>query len=172
MDNAVYTIGHSNHLPDTFIRLLTEAKIEVLVDVRSNPGSPWASYANPHNLKQILKAAGIQYLYLGDVLGGRPSDPDCYNSQTGKADYQSMQNKESFQRGLSRLLEGLKKHRICVMCAEEDPSSCHRNLLVGESLRREGVQILHIRGTGQIQTDEDLWKDKVGVGINQLSLPL
>ena len=172
MDSAVYTIGHSNHSPETFVRLLTEAKIEVLVDVRSNPGSPWASYANPHDLKQILKAAGIQYLYLGDVLGGRPRDPDCYNPQTGKADYQAMQSKESFQRGLSRLLKGLKKYRICVMCAEEDPSFCHRNLLVGESLRRKGVQILHIRGNGQIQTDEELWKEKAGVGVNQLSLPL
>jgi len=83
-----------------------------------------------------------------------------------------MQNKESFQRGLSRHLKALKKYRICVMCAEEDPSSCHRNLLVGESLRREGVQILHIRGNGQIQTDEELWKDEAGVGVNQLSLPL
>jgi len=172
MDSVVYTIGHSNHSPDTFVRLLTEAKIEVLVDVRSNPGSPWTSYANPHDLKRILEAAGIQYLYLGDVLGGRPNDLACYNPQTGKVDYQSIQNKESFQRGLSRLLKGLKKYRICVMCAEEDPSSCHRNLLVGESLRREGVQILHIRGTGQIQTDEELCKDKAGVGVNQLSLPL
>ena len=172
MDSTVYTIGHSNHSPDTFVRLLTEVKVEVLVDVRSNPGSPWTSYANPHDLKQILKAAGIQYLYLGDMLGGRPSDPDCYNPQTGKMDYQLIQNKESFQRGLSRLLEGLKKYRVCVMCAEEDPSSCHRNLLVGESLRREGVQILHIRGSGQIQTDEELWKERARVGANQLSLPL
>ena len=69
-------------------------------------------------------------------------------------------------------MRGLKKYRICVMCAEEDPSSCHRNLLVGESLRREGVKILHIRGTGQIQTDEELWKDKTGVGVNQISLPM
>ena len=172
MDSGVYTIGHSNHSRETFIWLLTEVKIELLVDVRSNPSSPWASYANPHDLKQILKAAGIQYLYLGDVLGGRPSDPDCYNQQTGKADYQSMQNKGSFQRGLSQLLKGLKKYRICVMCAEEDPSSCHRNLLVGESLRREGVQILHIRGTGKIQTDEELWKEKARVDAGQLSLPL
>ena len=142
------------------------------MDVRSNPGSPWAPYANPHDLKQILKAAGIQYLYLGDVLGGRPSDPGCYNPQTGKVDYQAMQNKELFQRGLNRLLEGLKKYRICVMCTEEDPSSCHRNLLVGEGLRREGVRILHIRGTGQIQTDEELWKEKTGVGVNQLPLSL
>jgi uncharacterized protein (DUF488 family) len=172
MDSAVYTIGHSNQSPDTFVRLLTDAKIEVLVDVRSNPGSPWASYTNPHDLKQILKTAGIQYLYLGDILGGRPSDPNCYNPQTGKADYQAMQNKESFQRGITRLLEGIKRYRICVMCAEENPSSCHRNLLVGEGLRQEGIQILHIRGTGQIQTDEELWKEKTGVGADQLRLPL
>jgi len=172
MNGVVYTIGHSNHSPDTFVRLLSDAKIEVLVDVRSNPGSPWVSYANPRDLKQILEAMGIQYLYLGDVLGGRPSTPDCYNSQTGKVDYRIIQNKESFQRGLHRLLEALRKYRICVMCSEEDPSSCHRNLLVGEGLRREGIQILHIRGTGQIQTDEELWKDKTGVGVDQLSLPL
>lgn len=172
MDCTVYTIGHSNHTRDRFVLLLTEAKIEVLVDVRSNPSSLWASYANPHDLKQTLKAKGIQYIFLGDVLGGHPSDPDCYNHQTGKADYQAMQNKGSFQRGLKRLLKGIKKYRICVMCAEEDPSSCHRNLLVGWSLRREGVQILHIRGTGEIQTDEELWKARAGVGADQLSLPL
>jgi len=59
-----------------------------------------------------------------------------------------------------------------MMCAEEDPSFCHRNLLVGEGLRRRGIQILHIRGNGQIQTDEELWKEKTGVGANQLQLPL
>lgn len=172
MKGIIYTIGHSNHSPEKFIRLLTEAKIQVIVDVRSNPGSPWASYANPHDLRQILNVAGIQYLYLGNVLGGRPNDPDCYNQQTGEANYQVIQNKESFQRGLHQLLKGLVKYRICIMCSEEDPSHCHRNLLVGESLRREGIQILHIRGTGQIQTDEELWKDKAGVGVNQISLPL
>ena len=172
MDRAIYTIGHSNHSPEKFVQLLTEAKIEVLVDVRSNPNSAWASYTKPHDLKPVLKAAGIQYLYLGDVLGGHPGDPDCYNPQTGKPDYESMQDKESFQRGLSRLSEGVKNYRICIMCAEENPSSCHRNLLVGDSLRRQGVQILHIRGTGKIQTDEELWKERAGVGSNQLSLPL
>lgn len=172
MNNTIYTIGHSNHSSETFVRLLTEAKIEVLVDVRSNPTSSWVSYANPRDLKHILEAAGIKYLYLGDVLGGRPDDPECYDQQTGKADYQAMQIKALFQRGLRRLLEGSKKHRICVMCAEENPSSCHRNLLVGEGLRREGIKLLHIRGTGQIQTDDELWKERVGVETSQLAFPL
>lgn len=172
MDKTVYTIGHSNHLPEVFVKLLKEAGIEVLVDVRSNPSSPWVSYANPRDLERTLKKVGIKYLYLGDLLGGRPSEPDCYNHQTGKADYQVMQDKALFKQGISRLLEGSMKHRICLMCAEEDPSYCHRNLLVGEGLRRGGVKVLHIRASGQIQTDEELWKEKAGVRANQLSLPL
>jgi len=172
MSNSIYTIGHSNHPSEMFVKLLIGAKIEILVDVRSSPGSPWAKYANPRDLERILKASGIQYLYLGDVLGGRPGDQSCYNTQTGKADYDVIRNILPFKQGISRLLEGIRKYRICLMCAEEDPSSCHRNLLVGESLRRECVQILHIRATGQIQTDEELWKEKIGVEASQLSLPL
>jgi len=172
MEGSIYTIGHSNHLPETFVRLLTQAEIEVLVDIRSNPGSQWASYANPRDLERILGAAGIQYIYLGNMLGGHPNDPECYKPQTGKADYKAMQNKESFKQGINKLLEVMKTYRICVMCAEENPSSCHRNLLVSESLRREDVRILHIRGTGQIQTDEELWKENAGVGKNQLPLPM
>lgn len=172
MNNAIYTIGHSNHSPEKFVQLLTDAKIEILVDVRSNPGSPWVLHANPRDLKRILQTANIRYIYLGDLLGGRTSDPDCYDLQTGKADYQAMRNKESFQRGLRQLLEDTGEYRVCIMCAEEDPSSCHRNLLVSEGLRQRDVQILHIRGNGRIQTDEELWKEKVGVGVNQLQLPM
>ena len=172
MNNVIYTIGHSNHPPELLLKLLTETKIELLADVRSYPSSHWVSHANPHDLKQILKSAGIRYLYLGDVLGGHPDDSNCYDLQTGEPNYEVIQSKEEFQQGLSTLLEALKRYRVCVMCAEEDPSFCHRNLLVGEGLRRKGIQILHIRGNGEIQTDEELWKEKAGVGVNQLQLPL
>ena len=152
--------------------MLTGASIEIVVDVRSHPSSHWVSHANPLDLKRILELGGVHYLYLGDMLGGHPNDPSCYNPQTGKADHEVIQGKGSFQQGLSTLLESLRKQRVCIMCAEEDPSFCHRNLLIGEELRRKGIQVLHIRGNGQIQTDEELWKEKAGVGINQLQLPL
>lgn len=168
----IYTIGHSNHSQEKFLSLLTEAKIEVVIDVRSNPNSRWAAFANRDSLKEILESARIQYIYLGDMLGGRPSDSDSYDYQTGKADYQTIREKEYFRRGIKRILGGLKRYRVCIMCAEEDPTSCHRNLLVAESLRRAGVQVFHIRGDGRIQTDEELWKEKVGVAANQYQLPL
>jgi uncharacterized protein (DUF488 family) len=168
----IYTIGHSNHTQEEFLNLLAEAKIEVLVDVRTNPNSRWATFANRDSLKEILKSAQIHYIYLGDLLGGHPSDPDSYDTQTGRVDYQIIQAKEYFRRGIKRILGGLKRYRVCIMCAEEDPTSCHRNLLVAESLRQEGVRVFHIRGDGRIQTDEELWKEKIGVAANQYQLPL
>jgi len=168
----IYTIGHSNHTKERFLDLLIAAKIEVLVDVRSTPNSRWAAFANRDSLKEILELVQIRYIYLGDMLGGRPSDSDSYDHQTGKADYQAIREKEYFQRGIRRLVDGLKRYRVCIMCAEEDPTSCHRNLLVAESLRNAGVQVFHIRGDGRIQTDEELWKEKMGIAANQPLLPL
>jgi uncharacterized protein (DUF488 family) len=37
----IYTIGHSNHTLENFTALLREHAIEVLVDVRSQPYSPF-----------------------------------------------------------------------------------------------------------------------------------
>ena len=163
----IYTIGHSSHTKERFLDLLIGANIEVLVDVRSNPNSRWATFANRDSLKEILESARIRYIYLGNMLGGRPSDSDSYDQQTGKVDYQAIREKEYFRRGIKRILGGLRRYRVCIMCAEEDPTSCHRNLLVAESLRQAGVIVFHIRGDGHIQTDEDLWKEKVGVASNQ-----
>lgn len=168
----IYTIGHSNHAQPRFLDMLTDARIQVLADVRSNPNSRWATFADGDSLKEILKSVRIQYIYLGDVLGGRPSDSDSYDCQTGKVDYQAIREKEYFRPAISRLLEGLKRYRVCIMCSEEDPTSCHRNLLVAENLRQAGVKVFHIRGDGRIQTDEELWKEKVGVAANQYQLPL
>ena len=156
----IYTIGHSNHTQEEFLDLLTKAKIETLVDVRSNPNSRWAPFANKDNLKEILRSVQIQYIYLGDMLGGHPSDPDSYDSQTGKVEYYIIKGKEYYRRGIRRLLDELKKYRVCMMCAEENPTFCHRNLLVAETLRQEGAVVFHIRGDGRVQTDEDLGKKR------------
>lgn len=168
----IYTIGHSNHTQEEFLDLLAKAKIEVLVDVRSNPNSRWAPFANRDILEGILRAVQIRYIYLGDMLGGQPSDSDSYDPQSGKVNYQKVHEKEYFKSGIKRILSGSIRCRICIMCAEEDPTLCHRNLLVAAGLRQEGAKIFHIRGDGRIQTDEELWKEQAGVAASQCSLPL
>ena len=169
---TVYTIGHSNHESDAFLRLLRLANIEAIVDIRSDPNSSWVSFAKKQNLQALLKSAGIRYIYLGDVLGGRPSNPEYLNPQTGRIDYQSIKRTASFQQGITSVINDCKEYRMCLMCAEENPAQCHRSLLVGDALIRNDVKILHIRGDGRIQTDEELSKERAGVPASQQGFPL
>ena len=151
---AVYTIGHSNHPPDKLLGLLVGAGIEVLVDIRSNPGSRWAPHTRPATLRALLDKAAIRYLHLGDALGGRPKDPDCYDPSTHKPDYRVIERTPFFRAGLARLEADLERSRVCIMCSEEDPTACHRSRLVGLALRERGIRVLHIRKDGLLQPDE------------------
>ena len=39
------------------------------------------------------------------------------------------------------------------MCSEEDPAVCHRHLLVTRVMSESGVDVQHIRGDGQLQSE-------------------
>ena len=45
---------------------------------------------------------------------------------------------------------------VALMCAEEDPAKCHRALLIGPALEEHGVDLLHIRAEGSVQSSESL----------------
>jgi uncharacterized protein (DUF488 family) len=79
--------------------------------------------------------ASIRYLFMGDLLGGRPEPRECYDAE-GKVDYDRVEAQEFYQRGIERLLDGITRFHVCIMCAEEDPSHCHRRLLITRTLVR------------------------------------
>ena len=57
-----------------------------------------------------------------------------------------------FLKGIEHLEEVGKASRVAIMCSEEDPTACHRHLLIGRVLAQQGINLLHIRGDGHIQT--------------------
>ena len=73
--NQVLTIGHSNHTLGFFIELLRRHRVTALADVRSAPYSRFNPEFNRGALADSLKGNGIDYVYLGDALGGRSDDP-------------------------------------------------------------------------------------------------
>ncbi|WP_254566339.1 DUF488 family protein [Oscillatoria sp. HE19RPO] len=150
----LFTIGHSNHEIDTFIQLLQQHQIDALADVRSHPYSRYLPHFNRTLLKESLEKAGIKYVFLGQELGARPSNPDCYIE--GKALYEKIAATPDFQAGLNRVLNGLNTHKISLMCAEQDPLTCHRAILVCQHLRQHNLEINHILKTGQLEPHHDL----------------
>jgi uncharacterized protein (DUF488 family) len=151
----VFTIGHSNHTVEHFLALLKSHAIQVVVDTRSQPYSKYATQFDHEALKPVLQDIGIRYLYLGRELGGRPEGDEFYDDE-GHVLYDRVAATSLFQEGLSRLERGIREYNIAILCAEENPVACHRQLLVGRVLVNHGIQVEHIRGDGRIQTEEEV----------------
>ena len=159
-DNSViYSVGHSNHSIETFMSLLDVHKIEALVDVRSHPYSKHAPYFGLSSLSQELKVRGINYLYFGRELGGRPDKEELYDDN-GYVLYSDWARSPLFLEGIERLEHGVVTYRIAMMCSEESPSQCDRHLLIAPVLAHRGIQVAHIRGDGTIQYEADLRRDE------------
>ena len=69
----LFSIGHSNHDPATFLRLLRLNGVTALADVPPPPTARAYPQFNREELRRMLEDAAILYLFLGDQLGGRPT---------------------------------------------------------------------------------------------------
>jgi len=154
----IYTIGHSNVTAGDIIKLLKKYRVQVLADVRTSPYSQYNPQFNRERFMRLVEAVGIEYLYQGEQLGGRPKDPDCYkDKQVAETaadylhlvDYPVVMTKVFFQEGIQKLKQTAAHKTCAVMCSEEDPAKCHRHHLIGRYLMEQGVEVIHIRGDGQ-----------------------
>ena len=154
--NLVHTVGHSNRSAEDLIGLLHRAGITDVVDVRSTPYSRHVAQFNQENLRVTLNERDIQYLHLGDSLGGRPRSRRLYN-QDGRADYRMMALEKSFQKGIKKVMEMAEAgRRPVLMCAEGNPLQCHRALLVGHELWRREMQVVHITSAGRTESHDEM----------------
>ena len=149
---VVYTIGHSRHAADHFVALLRAHAIERLVDVRSTPRSRWAPQFGQGPLARLLGTSGVDYVYLGHQLGGRPDDPACYRDD-GSVDFALRATAVDFKDGIRQLVPLARSRRTVILCSEEDPSHCHRRLLVAPALSAAGLSVAHVRGDARLETE-------------------
>jgi uncharacterized protein (DUF488 family) len=149
MHNELFTIGYSPHTLDSFLRLLKKYQITALADVRSSPYSQYKPEFNKESLSAFLKANNIAYVFLGDQCGARVKDLSCYVN--GKVDYKLVAKSQNFNKGLERIKTGMEKYRIVLMCAEKDPITCHRTILICRSLFALNINIKHILANGEVE---------------------
>jgi len=150
MNDALFTVGHSTHAIDDFIALLKRHDIGAVVDVRSVPRSAYNPQFNRDALRESLRAHAIQYVFMGRELGARSDDPACYVD--GQVQFKRLAASALFARGIERLRRGMQDYRVAIMCAEKDPTTCHRMILVCRRMR-ELAPINHILDDGAIETN-------------------
>jgi uncharacterized protein (DUF488 family) len=148
---SIWTVGHSTLAIEDFIGLLDAFEIQVLVDVRSFPGSRRFPQFNKESLQSSLTAAGIEYVHLPELGGRRRARPDSINmawrneSFRGYADYMET---AGFELGISKLLDLAPHRRTAIMCAESLWWRCHRSL-ISDCLKVNGSEVIHIVGGGK-----------------------
>ena len=152
---TIYSIGHSNLPIEEFIELLRQHQIEAVVDTRSYPSSKHAPHFNQPALSSAVKSAHMSYVFMGKELGGRPDDRRLYDAD-GRVLYGLVAETQLFRSGITRVERGCEKYRIALLCSEEDPLFCHRNLLIGRVLQSRGFEVLHIRRGGRLERGLEL----------------
>lgn len=132
----VYTLGTSTRAGEEFIELLSNHDVEVVVDVRRFPSSRFEHFRR-EKLERLLLEAGIDYIHMGEELGG-------YR----RGGYQDFTTTSEFQSGLQKLEEIARKRSTAIICAERFPWRCHRRFIALE-LEKRGWQVSHIIDKGR-----------------------
>jgi len=156
---VIFTVGHSNHGLARFVELLDAHGIKLVVDVRSQPYSKYTPHFNRRELELVLPERGIDYLFMGQALGGMPEGEEFYD-RSGHVDYGKIAGSRAFRDGIAALMEKIKQVRTAIMCGEDDPRCCHRRLLVGRVLSDSGVEVRHILGDGVVTCEDELKREE------------
>jgi uncharacterized protein (DUF488 family) len=151
----LYTIGYGARSMQDFLETLGKNRIEILIDLRTSPYSKFKQEFSRELLQHHLKGAGIEYVFMGDTVGGQPKDPGCYTE--GKVDYDKLRIQPFFQSGIEQLKKVYESRRRAVlMCSEGRPEQCHRSKLVGEALLAAVVPVSHIDEDGKLLTQQEV----------------
>ena len=145
---TLFSIGHSNARIDAFIELLRRYEIAALVDTRSKPYSRYNPQFSRDALAQSLHENGIEYVYLGDKIGGRPEGEEFY-FDNGRADYESMASARFYLEGIEQMLAVAEDKSVAFMCAEADYKKCHRYWLITRTLVEREIEVRHILHSGE-----------------------
>lgn len=154
MRNILYSIGHGSRSVEIFTTLLKTYGIRYLIDVRSLPYSKFHARFRRHELEYFLRQNNITYVYMGNLLGGRPTDVTCYAN--GKINYDLVKTKDFFLEGIERLKKAYAADvSAAIMCSESKPGQCHRNHLIGKFLEQQDIFLTHIDEKGNCVTGDD-----------------
>ncbi len=150
----LYTIGHGAKTAEELTAALRQHDVDVLVDVRSFPGSR----RNPDVSKEVmpdwLAQAAIAYRHEPD-LGGRRKPPttpvpeDQWWENQQFANYAAHTRPPALQAAYQRLLQEADSRNVAIMCGEPTWWRCHRRM-IADLATRDGRLVQHIMPNGSL----------------------
>jgi uncharacterized protein (DUF488 family) len=142
-----YTIGHTQKALERFIRLLQEAGVDAVIDIRLRNTSQLAGFSKRDDLAFLLREGfEIEYEHRPE-LAPTPAILDAYKSDGDWIAYEQrflelLAGGEALNLG-RELLD--RYQHPCLLCAEPTPDRCHRRLVAEWWVKHlADVEVVHL----------------------------
>lgn len=146
------TVGHGTLAADELVELLRGNRVELLVDVRSYPGSRRHPQFGREQMKTWVPEGGVDYHWERRLGGRRQVRSDSVNvalrneAFRGYADHMAG---SEFRAGLEAVLAAAVGRRTAVMCSESLWWRCHRRLLSDAAVLVGNAAVQHLMHDGR-----------------------
>ena len=150
----VLTFGHGTESSESIVALLHTAGVELLVDIRTAPGSRHNPHVARVEMERWLPEHGIAYRWERRLGGWRKApagSPDVALRNKAFAGYAEYMRSAEFAAAVDALLVDAECRRTTVMCAESMWWRCHRMLLADFLVLVRGTKVRHLLPDGRLQ---------------------
>jgi uncharacterized protein (DUF488 family) len=128
----IYTIGFTQKTAKEFFTLLTDNKVDAVIDIRLNNSSQLAGFTKMYDLEFFLKAIGkINYVHYPlfaptkDILKKYKGKSITWNQY--KTEFEDLLKERD---SIKAFLKKIKKYKIiCLLCSEGKAINCHRSIV-------------------------------------------
>ena len=149
LPTVIWSIGHGTRTTDELAALLTEAGVEIVIDVRRYPAGRRQPHLSRARLAVDLPARNLGYEWWGEALGGRRRPSPDAGATTGWrspafAGYAEHMDTQSFRDALTAIeVRAGAGEALAIMCSETLWWRCHRRL-IADALVSDGIVVEHL----------------------------
>ena len=130
MTSTLFTIGFTQKTAEEFFRLLQDAGVRSVIDVRENRGGQLSGFAKYPDIAFFLdRLLGITYVHE-PLLAPRPEIREAYRKTRDWQQYETSFRGLMEQRNILEVIDPAKfEGKVALLCSEPGPEKCHRRLL-------------------------------------------
>jgi len=151
MTSTIFTIGFTQKSAEEFFRLLQEAQVRRLIDIRENRVGQLAGFAKYPDLAFFLeRIAGIAYSYQ-PIFAPSTEIRDTLRKTRDWAQFEKSFLKLMKERKVLETVDpGLFEGKVVLLCSEAEAEKCHRSLvanLLAQHWSSQGhtVEVKHLQ---------------------------
>lgn len=161
---TLYTVGHGTLAADELADLLRRTGVDLVVDIRSHPGSRRHPQFGRTALARWLPEHGLAYRWEPALGGRRASRHDTPHTALtvpafrGYADHMAT---PEFAAALDGTLADAASRPTAVMCAESVWWRCHRRLVADAAVLLRHVSVRHLFHDGRVAEHRPMQEARV-----------